>query len=149
MNSDQFQTPIKVKYKALPQDKNILWPILDIRLNNKTLTLPQPILSLVDSGANVSILHPLVAEALGFNLKKLGKPQGGVSVSGDYESWLLPDPIEIDIYGYKFQIRFCVINNPKLIWACILGEDSIFQFARVDFQKFKGFFEIKFRSDLN
>ncbi|MBI2190280.1 MAG: hypothetical protein HYU49_01945 [Candidatus Levybacteria bacterium] len=112
--------------------------------------MPQPLLALVDSGANNSILHPLVAEALGFNLTKLGPPKkGGISASGEYESWILPELITVDIYGYSFELRFVVINNPKLIWACILGEDSIFEIARLDFQKFKGYFEVRFRTDIN
>lgn len=150
MDHNQFQTPIKIKYKALPQDPNVLWPIIDIHLQNKEKTLPQPILALVDSGANVSILHPLVAEVLGFDLKKLGEPKkGGVSVSGSYETWILPDLVDVNIYGYSFKLKFTVINNSNLIWACILGEDSIFQFAKLDFQKFKGFFEVRFRSDIS
>lgn len=36
-----------------------------------------------------------------------------------------------------------------LIWPCILGEDSIFQVSKLDFQKFKGYFEIRFRQDIN
>ncbi|MFH1832911.1 MAG: hypothetical protein ABH816_01955 [Candidatus Levyibacteriota bacterium] len=145
-----FQTTIKIWYKSLPLLPKVPWPIIDIKLSNQKISLPQPLLTLVDSGANLSILHPMVAEALGFNLKKIGpaKP-GGISVSGNYESWILPQPVDVNVYGYHFQCRFIVINNPKLIWACILGEDSIFQFARLDFQKFKGYFEVRFRTDIN
>lgn len=145
-----LQTPIKIWYKALPKLPKILWPIVDVKLNQKGISLPQPLRALIDSGANKSILHPLVAESLGFDLKKLGAPQkGGLSVSGDYESWLLPEPINVDIYGYISRARFTVINNPKLIWACILGGDSIFEMARLDFQKFKGYFEVRFRLDIH
>jgi len=44
---------------------------------------------------------------------------------------------------------FEVIDNNDLIWPCILGEDSIFEISKLDFSKFKGYFEIKFRKDLN
>lgn len=150
MKRDSFQTPIKIWYKSLPRLPKIPWPIIDINLSNQKISLPQPLLALVDSGANLSILHPMVAEALGFDLKKIGpaKP-GGVSVSGNYESWVLPEPVDVDIYGYNFRLEFTVINNPNLIWACILGGDSIFQVARLDFQKFKGYFEVRFRTDIN
>lgn len=92
----------------------------------------------------------MIAEALGFNIKKLGSPKrGGISVSGEYKSWTLPDLITASIYGYSFDLKFTVIDNPRLIWACILGEDSIFEIARLDFQKFKGFLEVRFRADIN
>lgn len=150
MRKEQLQTPIKVWYKSLPGTTRVEWPIVDVKLSNKNISLPQPLLALVDSGANQSILHPFVAEALGFNLKLLGPAQkGGVSVSGGYESWILPALLDVNIYGYTFRLRFTVINNPILIWPCILGEDSIFEFARLDFQKFKGYFEVRFRSDLH
>lgn len=148
MKQSPLQAPIKIWYKVLPGRGSVKWPVIDLGISHKRNILPQRIFSLVDSGANKSILNPFVAEALGFDLGKLGKPDKGVSASGDYESWELP-AIDIDIYGYKFSLSFTVINNKKLIWPCILGEDSIFQFAKLDFQKFKGFFEIRFRSDIN
>ena len=140
--------PIKIYYKPLPKSNNP-WPILDINLSYKNKAYPQKIFSLVDSGANVSILHPQLAEYLGFDLKKLAPKVGGISVSGNYRSWFLPDPINIEIYGYSFSLNFTVIDNPNLIWGCILGEDSIFTIAKIDFQKYKGFFEIRFRQDSN
>lgn len=144
-----LSSSIKIFYKALPRSQ-VLWPILDIGLSYKNKTFPQKILSLVDSGASVSILHPQLADYLGFDLKKLGPPKaGGLSVSGNYKSWALPNSINVDIHGYTFSFNFTVIDNPNLIWACILGEDSIFSVAKIDFQKFKKFFEIRFRQDLN
>ncbi len=148
MKQNPFQAPIKIWYKILPGRGIVKWPIIDIKLRNQRISMPQPLFSLVDSGANQSILHPFVAEALGFNLEKLGNPQKGLSASGEYKSWTLP-PIAMDIYGYNFNLKFTVIDNKKLIWPCILGENSIFQFARLDFCKFKGYFELRFRSDIN
>lgn len=150
MKAVELSTPIKVWYKSLPKFPRIIWPILDIKLSHKDRELSQPALSLVDSGANFSILHVEIAEVLGFDIKKLGSPKfSGTSVSGFYKSWILPEPVEVDIYGHKFNFNFSVIDNPDLIWPCILGEDSIFEVAGLDFQKFKGYFEIRFRKDLN
>ena len=142
--------PIKIWYKALPKFPKALWPILDIKLSYKDISLPQPILALVDSGANFSMLHPEIAEVLGFNLKKLGPASpGGISVSGFYKHWVLPEPVEVDIYGNSFSFKFIVIDNPQMIWDCILGENSIFEVANLDFKKFKGYFKVRFREDLN
>lgn len=137
--------------RSIPLPKSrILWPILDVGFSYQNKTFPQKILSLVDSGANVSMIHLQLASYLGFDLKKLGQSKpGGISVSGNYKSWVLPGPVDIDIYGYNFSFNFTVIDNPKLIWGCILGEDSIFSVARIDFQKFKKFFEMRFRQDFN
>jgi len=142
--------PIKIWYESLPKLPQILWPIVELNLHFKEVTVPQQLHALVDSGANRSVLHPLIAEAIGFDRKKLGKPKtGGFSASGSYKAWILPELIDVYMYGYTFSVRFTVIDNKQLIWPCILGEDSIFEFARLDFQKYKGYFEIGFRRDIN
>lgn len=140
---------IKVWYESLPRFPKILWPIVELNLHYKNFSLPQRIHALVDSGANRSVLHPLIAEAIGFDLNKLGMPTEGLSASGAYKAWVLPQRINVDIYGNAFGVQFTVIDNKHLIWPCILGEDSIFEFARLDFYKFKGYFELRFRSDIN
>lgn len=150
MKPIQLSSPIKIWYKPLPLFPKISWPIIDIKLSHNGKSLPQPILALVDSGASHSILHMEVAKFLGFDFKKLGPSKAGaLSVGGSHKTWVLPNSLNVDIYGYFFTFRFSVIDNPNLIWPCILGEDSIFQAAKLDFQKFKGYFEIRFRQDLN
>lgn len=141
--------PIKIYYQALPGTREKIWPLVDIRLTNANNVPVQPFSALVDSGANISILHPEVAEILGFHKHDLQYRKGGKSVSGEYASALTPDPVNVSIYGYPFSLKFAVVDNPVLAFACILGQDSIFKWARLDFQGFKNFFEIKFRRDLN
>lgn len=142
--------PIRIWYESLPKLPQILWPIVELKLSYKDFSVPQRIHALVDSGSNRSVLHPLIAESIGFNRKKLGLPRiAGFSASGGYKSWILPELVDIDICGYTFRVRFTVIDNKQLIWPCILGGDSIFEFARIDFQKFKGYFELRLRSDIN
>ena len=150
MKPNELASPIKIWYKPLPKFPKIPWPIVDIKLSHRDKTLPQSVLSLVDSGASSSFLHLEIAEALGFDFKKLGaaKP-GGTSVSGFYKAWVLPDLINVEIYGYSFSFKFFVIDNPHLIWPCILGENTLFEIAKLDFQKFKGYFEIRFRQDIS
>ncbi|MBI2327230.1 retroviral-like aspartic protease family protein [Candidatus Curtissbacteria bacterium] len=141
-----LQPPIKIWYKTLPGFSKIIWPILDIKLSINSFVLPQPIFSLVDSGASISIIHPQIAEILGFDRERLGKSRSsGKSASGDYKSWILPNLVEVNIYGHLFNFRFEVLDNPNLMWPCILGEDSIFQVAKVDFSKFRGYFELRIR----
>ena len=150
MKPIQLSSPIKIWYKPLPRFPKISWPIIDIKIFHNSKSLPQPILALVDSGASHSILHIEIAKFLGFDLKELGSSQaGGLSAGGSHKTWQLPDPLTVDIYGRLFTFKFSVIDNPNLIWPCILGEDSIFQIAKLDFLKFKGYFEIRFRQDIN
>lgn len=141
---------MKIWYRRLPEHPGNFWPILEIRLRSKNANFSQSVFALVDSGASISILHAELARALGFDLQKLGQPiQAGQSVSGNYSSWSLPEAIDTNICGGTFPIKFTVIDNNTLIWPCILGEDSIFQLARIDFWKYKGYFEVELRKDLN
>jgi len=144
----QYNPTIKVRFEPLPHDPKSKWPLIQVQLSFGKLIIPQDIITLVDSGANISIIHSDIAAALGFPKNKLKFNKGGKSVSGDYVSAVIPDKITVKIYGYEFGLNFTVIDNPVLLFPCILGENSIFQWARLDFQKFKGFFEIKFRRDI-
>lgn len=139
-------SPIKVRYKVLPAFKKTLWPILDLQLSYAGRRFPYKILTLVDSGASNSIIRVDIAEALGVDLTE-GEKIRGASVSGSYESVELPKRIDVGIWGHKFDFKFFALKN--MVWDCILGEDSIFEVARIDFQKFKGYFEVRFRQDIN
>ena len=144
--SDQFSPSIKVYYKAVTGTTLPLWPILDIQLSFKGRVLPWKTSALVDSGASASVITSGLAKMLGFDLSK-EKTISGEGVSGVYKGKELKDTVDVDIYGYKHSFRFTTIE--KMPWDCILGEDSIFQVAKLDFQRFKGFFEIRFREDIN
>lgn len=144
-DSSLFESPIKVRYRKLPTSGKVLWPIIDIKL----LDLPQPILALVDSGASHSILHEDIAEIVG--LQKGGKNEliEGTSAAGSFKFWRSRS-LEVDIYGRKFDFNFSVpVKNKGLIWPCILGHDSIFRIAKLEFKTFKGHFRIFFRTDIN
>lgn len=59
MKQNPFQTPIKIWYDILPGENKVKWPILKVKLKYGNRSLPQPLIALVDSGANKSILHPI------------------------------------------------------------------------------------------
>ena len=142
--------PIKTWYQALPKNSKIKWPVVEVGFRRGQDFLPQKILALIDSGASSSIMHKELAEVLGVDFKRMNKPKaGGSSVSGYYKYWTLKDFFPVEIYGYQFNFQFQVIDNANLFWPCILGEDSIFQVAKLCFLKFKGYFEIQFRLDVN
>ena len=122
----------------------VLWPIIDINLP----VLPQPILALVDSGASHSIIHEDIAEIIGLQRGK-NKLNIGISASGNYKYWI-SKTVDVGVYGREFTFKFTFIsNNRSLIWPCMLGHDTIFKVAKLEFRTFKGDFKVFFRSDVN
>lgn len=144
-SNELFEEFIKIWYRKLPQSGKSLWPLIDIQLPG----LPQPIQALVDSGANSSILHEDIVDLLGFPKDQNLDNISGKSASGIYKAYLLK-PIQIDIFNHKFNSRFTVIkNNRNLPWSCVLGHNTIFRFAKIEFRSFKGYFRMAFRTDIN
>ena len=140
---------IRIWYESLPGVTLTKWPLVEVSITYQDQSLPQPIVALVDSGASISILHIDVLDLLGIERKALQVTSGGISVSGNYRSALLPHNASVSLYGHTHLLRLTVIDNPNLAFPCILGEDSIFHWARLDFQQFNGFYEIKFRRDVH
>ncbi|KKT33081.1 hypothetical protein A2394_00980 [Candidatus Woesebacteria bacterium RIFOXYB1_FULL_42_36] len=153
MSADKqlYESPIKIPYRKLPQllGKGIDWPLIDIGLKYKTKTIAPKMLALVDSGASDSILDPQIAKYLGFDLDKLPKIPGGTSASGKYFYRILPEPVEMEIYGRKFTGSFIVIDSPDQMWSCILGHNSIFRLSKITFNTHKKYFEVGLRCDIN
>ena len=146
-----YESPIKIWYRKLPQllGAGVDWPLLDIGLTYNGMSIAPKMLALADSGASNSILDPEIAKYLGFDLNKIPKIRGGTSASGSYSYWMLPNPIEINIYGRTYTSNFQVIDAPNQMWSCILGHDSIFRLSKVMFNTHKKYFEISLRSDIN
>lgn len=141
-----LSTPIKIRYKTAPGLLWYLWPLVEVVLSRGLSVLPNRIMVLIDSGASNSVLRPEVAIGLGFDLDR-GQKVAGRGVGAGYTGVLLPERVDVNIYDHTFDFQFTVIEN--MVWDCILGEDTIFEVARLDFQKFKGYFEIRFRQDIN
>lgn len=146
-----YEGPIKIPYRKLPQllGNGIDWPLIDIGLKHNDKVIAPKLLALADSGASNSILDPQIASYLGFDLNKLPLTRGGNSASGSYLYRILPDPIEIEIYGRKFTGGFEVIDSPNQMWSCILGHDTIFRLSKILFNTNKKYFEVSLRCDIN
>jgi len=149
MSGNIFEKSIRLPYRALPGTKGReIWPIINASLSYKRKKFPQPIAALVDSGADVSTMDMLVAEILGFDLKKMEISGTGAGAGGSYRYWQLPE-IDTFIEGHGYKFPFIVIDNSKNLWPCILGQRSIFRVAKITFESFKGQFDISFRADIN
>jgi len=130
---------VKNYYRTFPPEKTP-WPILDITFLD---FMPnQKIPCLVDSGASHSILHPDFVSALNINTRNFEQREGS-GVGSAFEYWDVTTLFNVVIDGYEFKFSFHVAKNP-ILWPCILGENTIFSNARIDFQKYKGFFEIRY-----
>ena len=133
--------PVKKYYRSLPPDKTP-WPLLDIVFpdhnHNRNLKFP----SLIDSGASHSILHPDVAPFLNINLDEFPL-KDGTGVGGGFKYWDVNTLFNIEIDGYPFKFKFHV-SVASIPWSCILGENTIFSEARIDFQRYKGIFKIQY-----
>lgn len=148
---DPYESPIKVYYRKLPKllGQGIDWPLIDIGLTHEEKTIAPKLLALVDSGASNSILDPEIAEYLGFKLNRSERLKGGSSASGSYMYWLLPKPVDINVYGRIYTTNFQVIDAPNQMWSCILGHDSIFRISKILFNTHKKYLEIGLRTDIN
>lgn len=146
-----FESSIKIFYRKLPQllGAGVDWPLVDIGLTHNKITIAPKMLALADSGASNSIIDPEIAKYLGFDLDKIPKIQGGTSASGSYSFWILPEPVDINIYGRTYSSTFQVIDAPNQMWSCILGHDSLFKLSKVMFNTHKKYFEISLRADIN
>lgn len=143
-----FDRPIATRYRKLTVSSSP-FPVLDINIKSGNKKLPGKISALVDSGSNGSILRSDVAKYLGFKFNARKAISGGLSASGTYKFFPILKYLETEIYGKKFNFKFSVIDNPKLVWPCILGHDTIFRVAKINFLSFDQHFDISFRLDLN
>lgn len=143
-NSHIFDSPVKFMYRKLPGFSGSWWPIINLKLGG----LPHDFYALIDSGASHSVLHEEIANIVGAK-KSSKKESEGLSASGKYKSYETK-PIKVSLLDRKYQFSFTVIKNSKgLMWPCILGHDTLFKIAKLEFQSFDGFYRIWLRNDIN
>jgi hypothetical protein len=110
-------------------------------------SIPQPLQGLVDSGATNTLIGYDWALQAGIQIDKSKKLKGGAVGSGyDYYQ---SEPVEVEMAGQKYNVKFDVVLGDPLLWPCILGQDSIFRLAKVTFKRYKEEFCIQFRKDIN
>ena len=146
----KFFNPIILPYiRLISTLEPTIWPLVIVKVPKFKDPLNQDIYALIDSGASNSILDKQIVLRMGIDLNKCKKYKNGRSVSDTYEFWVLEEPIYVKIGIIEFPVIFNVIDSDKTMWSMILGEDSIFKFAKIVFNKIKKEFEIIFRRDIN
>jgi len=137
----KFFTKETVRYSQLFFSDEL--PILIVNIPG----LPLPTPALVDSGATMSMLHIGIAKTLNLKVDYTNKRTGtGAGGGFDYAPC---EPIEIGILGQKYVVSFNVVLDPDFPWGCILGNSSIFKFAKIVFRTYKKEFDIFLRKDIN
>jgi hypothetical protein len=137
----KFFGQIPIKYS--PTVFGISMPAIPVRLKG----IPQPLQALVDSGSTDSYINYDWARQANLAIDASKKLIGG-GMGGGFE-YYLSEPVEADLLGYRYNVKFNVLLNDDPIWACILGQDSIFRLAKIIFKRYRNEFEIAFRKDIN
>ena len=137
----KFLPKVTVSYS--PTVFGVKMPILLVSFKK----LPQPIQALVDSGATNSMLHPRVASSLKLKIDYSKKYQG-TGAGGKFE-YAVSEPIETELLGEKYNIKFDIPLDKNFAWPCILGHNSIFRFSKIVFKTYKKEFDIFIRADIN
>ena len=134
-------------YIVLPGDSSStprpLVPVRFIYKNKQT----HPILSLIDSGADYSFATLKIASYLGVNFRNVKS----VPITGFNQSTLRCFPIKITIGVANFNLELPVYFGGSLTqeYPCILGQDVLFDKAKIIFERYKGSFRIEWREEKN
>ena len=135
---------MKFPYTSLPglpsDTKRPLVPVKFIHKDKST----QPILCLVDSGADYSYLTMDIALFLEINLKKV-KPQKSFGINGS-EFTCFPSELEIEIGGHKLKIPVHFSSELTSAFPCILGQEGFFSLSKITFERSKWNLEIKLKN---
>lgn len=137
----KFFSQIPIKYSQTIFGKPM--PAILISFNG----IPQPLQALVDSGATTSLISYSWAKQANLKIDTTQKFIGG-GVGSGYD-YYLSKPVEVDFGGYKYNVKFDVLLKDDPLWACILGQDSIFRLAKITFKRYRNEFEVAFRKDIN
>ena len=135
--------PIYMKFNYKKYSKQILRPVIPIKLKNKDLEIGYEVL--VDSGADLCIFDSQVGEIIGIDLKK-GKPMQVFGVGGKASIYYLHKvTIEVGGYSYKIEAGFMPNVAGNVMPYGIVGQMGFFDNFIVKFDLLKERVELKQR----
>ncbi len=121
-------------------------PLIPVYLKYGSRALYHPVLCLVDSGADVSYLDMAIAEELKVDLTNI-KPVPSWGINGEVFRGRPVKMVGI-IGGWEFQTM--AIFSDKINRAfCVLGQEGLFDQARVIFERYEWNLDIHPRTDFN
>ena len=129
---------MKFKYKKFGQT---LRPVIQIRVNNADTFLGYEVL--IDSGADFSLFHAEIAEALGIDLEKCKK--GIVTGVGGKSSEYFLHTIGVEVGGWVFdmEVGFLPTIGGRAAPYGIVGQKDFFEHFRITFDYKGGDIELK------
>ncbi len=114
-------------------------PLLKVRLSHKNQSIK--VNALVDSGANASIFHSSLAEALGLDLSSgLKQEFFGISGHGITAYFHL---VKLQIVGSLDELELAVAFTESDGVGALLGQADFFQNYQIKFERYKEQMEIK------
>ena len=145
ISDDKKYYPVnKLTYKPAPfvTGPYIKWPLVEVSFGDSA----KGFTTLIDSGASNSMLNQEVALVHNIKIDK-NKVYAGSGVGSTFKFWIAKD-VDITVADHNFIFDFSVpVEDSAIPWPCILGHDSIFQVAKLEFTSFKEQFKIFFRKD--
>ena len=131
-----------IPYSRLPDftTKVVFAPLIPVTFQNGIYEFPT--FALVDSGATNAVISTTIAEALNINWRKTTKLKG-LSIGGPFRSYSI-DGLLANIYNHEFKLSVGIIERTSP-YQCILGQNDLFQKAKIIFERYKNQFEIIFR----
>lgn len=121
------------EYKAQigPGNSLVYRPLVEVEVFSKTSRKRRPILALIDSGTDSSVLHADIARGLEINLAKCQRVRlGGIGSLDGYLS-----NIQLVVPDIEIAIDIPVIFAEGLPFDGLLGQRHFFQRVRVRFEK--------------
>ena len=123
---------------GIPKDtKRPLIPAKFIHNDKST----QPILCLVDSGADYSYLTTEIADLLEIDLSKI-TPQKSFAINGS-QFLCYPAQLDIEIGGHKLTIPVHFTKQLTSAFPCIIGQENFFSKAKITFERYKWNLDIR------
>lgn len=133
---------MKFNYKRYGPD--VVRPVIEIKVKSNSNTLKYHVL--VDSGADMSLFHAEVAEALGVDLSK-GKKGVVTGVGGKSSEYFMHTlSIEVGGWNYDINVGFLPTIGGRSAPYGIVGQKGFFENFVVKFDLLKEEIELKPRA---
>ncbi len=133
---------MKFDFSPLPTitSKKVFAPIVPITFRTKNHEFST--FALVGSGTSGALISTIIAEALGIEWDNI-PTEVGFTPSGTFRFHKTKN-IEADIDGNVFPLSISIAEGISP-YQCILGQNDLFQKAKIIFESYKKQFEIIFR----
>ncbi len=121
-------------------------PLVPVGFRYGSHYLYQPVLCLVDSGADLTYLDMGLGEELGINFSKT-KPLTSFGINGRGFAGY-PVKILAEIGGWEFSLEAIFSRSVRRTF-CVLGQEGLFDMAQISFERFKWEIGINPRKEIN